>query len=104
MVCRSRASTAPAGYAAPEQYRGESEPRSDIYALAATLYHLATNDDPRSHPFDFPQAPQLGAFGQGATRRTELGCRPAQQVIADGNISQPIGFCQPCGAPTCLRI
>ncbi len=52
------------GYAAPEQYRGESEPRSDIYALAATLYHLATNDDPRRHPFDFPQLPQLGAFGQ----------------------------------------
>ncbi len=53
-----------AGYAAPEQYRGESEPRSDIYALAATLYHLATDDDPRGHPFDFPQLPQLGAFGQ----------------------------------------
>lgn len=33
------------GYAAPEQYRGESEPRSDVYALATTLYHLATDDE-----------------------------------------------------------
>lgn len=52
------------GYAAPEQYRGESEPRSDVYALAATLYHLATDDDPRGHPFDFPRLKQIGALGR----------------------------------------
>ena len=52
-----------AGYAPPEQYSGQSEPRSDVYALAATLYHLATDDDPRAHPFTFPQLPQFGAFG-----------------------------------------
>ena len=53
-----------AGYAAPEMYREFSEHRSDVYALAATLYHLLTNDDPRDHPFDFPQlgglAPEIG--------------------------------------------
>jgi len=42
------------GYAAPEQYRGWSEPRSDVYALAATLYHLLTDDPPGDHPFHFP--------------------------------------------------
>jgi WD40 repeat protein/serine/threonine protein kinase len=52
------------GYAAPEQYGGQSEPRSDVYALAATLYHLATDDDPCDHPFDFPHLRGLGAFGQ----------------------------------------
>jgi serine/threonine protein kinase len=52
------------GYAPPEQYRGESELRSDVYALAATLYHLATDDDPRDHPFAFPQLGGLGALGQ----------------------------------------
>ena len=42
------------GFAPPEQYSGQSQPRSDVYALAATLYHLLTDDDPRDHP-DFPQ-------------------------------------------------
>ncbi len=51
------------GYAAPEQYRGQSEPRSDIYALAATLYHLATDDDPSAHPFSFPQLDSMGMLG-----------------------------------------
>jgi serine/threonine protein kinase len=51
------------GYAAPEQYRGASEPRSDVYALAATLYHLATDDDPSAHPLVFPQLTALGALG-----------------------------------------
>ncbi len=47
------------GYAPPEQPQGMSEPRSDVFALAATLYHLATNDDPRDHPYQFPLLPQL---------------------------------------------
>ena len=51
------------GYAPPEQYRGQSTLRSDVYALAATLYHLATNDDPSTHPFEFPRLNELGAFG-----------------------------------------
>jgi serine/threonine protein kinase len=51
------------GYAAPEQYRGESGPPSDVYALAATLYHLATDDDPADHPFVFPRMNRLGNIG-----------------------------------------
>ncbi|MEM8535686.1 MAG: serine/threonine-protein kinase [Chloroflexota bacterium] len=51
------------GYAPPEQYQGTSEPRSDVYALAATLYHLATDDDPGNHPFSFPQLSKLGGLG-----------------------------------------
>ncbi len=47
------------GYAAPELYEGRAEPRSDVYALAATLYHLLTDDDPRKHPFDFPRLADL---------------------------------------------
>ncbi len=57
------------GYAAPEQYGGQSEPRSDVYALASTMYHLLTDDDPRDHPFDFPHLTDLGGLGtilQGA--------------------------------------
>ena len=47
------------GYAAPEQFHGESEPRSDVYALAATVYHLLRDDDPGDHPFQFPELASL---------------------------------------------
>jgi serine/threonine protein kinase len=43
------------GYAPPEQYKGHPEPRSDVFALAATIYHLLTDDDPREHPFKWPR-------------------------------------------------
>ncbi len=32
------------GYAPPEQYGGQTEPRSDLYSLGATMYVLLTND------------------------------------------------------------
>ena len=48
------------GYAPPEQYQGNADPRSDLYALAATLHHLLTNRDPRDHPpFTYPPARTL---------------------------------------------
>jgi len=47
------------GYAPPEQYRGKPVPQSDVFALAATAYHLLTDDDPREHPFKWPK---LGAL------------------------------------------
>ncbi len=49
------------GYAAPEQAAGHAEPRSDVYGLAATVYHLLTRDDPGDHPFQFPQLGKLSA-------------------------------------------
>jgi predicted Ser/Thr protein kinase len=35
------------GFAPPEQWQGRAEPRSDVYALAMTLYTLLTNHFPR---------------------------------------------------------
>jgi serine/threonine protein kinase len=50
------------GYAPPEQYQGNADPRSDLYALAATMHHLLTNRDPRNHPpFSYPP---VRAFNQ----------------------------------------
>lgn len=36
------------GYAPPEQYSGQTDARSDIYALGMTLHHLLTGIDPRA--------------------------------------------------------
>ncbi|HXD90887.1 MAG TPA: protein kinase, partial [Candidatus Binataceae bacterium] len=48
------------GYAPPEQYLGKLEPRSDVYALAATMHQLLTGRDPQLEPpFSFPPIRQL---------------------------------------------
>ncbi len=36
------------GYAPPEQYSGQTDARSDIFALGMTIHHLLTGVDPRS--------------------------------------------------------
>jgi serine/threonine-protein kinase len=48
------------GYAPPEQYgKGQTDERSDVYALGATLHHLLTNVDPGNQPFQFTPARDL---------------------------------------------
>ncbi|MGE5458897.1 MAG: protein kinase domain-containing protein, partial [Methanobacterium sp.] len=42
------------GFAPPEQYgENQTDPRSDIYALGATLHYLLTGIDPSKNPFNF---------------------------------------------------
>jgi outer membrane protein assembly factor BamB/tRNA A-37 threonylcarbamoyl transferase component Bud32 len=44
------------GYSPPEQYRGSSDARSDLYSLGATMHHLLTRSDPRLEtPFTFAE-------------------------------------------------
>lgn len=46
------------GYSAPEQYRGEASPSSDVYGIGATLHHILTRHDPRLEPpFTFGDRP-----------------------------------------------
>jgi serine/threonine-protein kinase len=43
------------GYAAPEQYgTGQTDVRSDIFSLGATLHHCITGRNPAENPLDFP--------------------------------------------------
>ncbi|MBI3926541.1 MAG: SUMF1/EgtB/PvdO family nonheme iron enzyme [Armatimonadetes bacterium] len=42
------------GYCPLEQYQGKAEPRSDLYALAATLYHLLTGRCPTPLRYEPP--------------------------------------------------
>ncbi|HVF56665.1 MAG TPA: protein kinase [Pyrinomonadaceae bacterium] len=49
------------GYAPPELFSGKVEPRSDIYSLGATMFHLVTGADPQDNPlliFDFTKHPR----------------------------------------------
>lgn len=49
------------GYAPPEQYAAQTDPRSDIYALGVTLHHALTGRDPTATqtPFLVPPARDL---------------------------------------------
>lgn len=48
------------GYSAPEQYKGNVTPLSDIYSLGATLHHVLSRRDPRLEPpFSFNDRPLL---------------------------------------------
>ena len=50
------------GYAAPEQYgAGQTDARSDIYALGATMHHLLTRRDPSIQPHVFPPCQTLNS-------------------------------------------
>ena len=48
------------GYAAPEQYgTGQTDVRSDIFSLGATLHHCVTGRNPAENPLNFPEPTSL---------------------------------------------
>lgn len=53
------------GYAPPEQYSGQTDPRSDIYALGMTMHHLLTGVDPRNGEIYAPVRQWNPALSEG---------------------------------------
>ncbi|MCD4785106.1 MAG: protein kinase [Candidatus Eremiobacteraeota bacterium] len=52
--CRESALLGTKGYAAPEQYKGKYDLRSDVYGLGAVLYYLLSGKEPGADaPFHF---------------------------------------------------
>jgi serine/threonine protein kinase len=62
------------GYAPPELFAGKVEPRSDIYSLGATIFHMLTGSDPQDNPlliFDFSKNPRPRQINPSITPEME---------------------------------
>jgi hypothetical protein len=75
------------GYAAPELYQGIITPCSDIYGLAATLYHALSGDDPTQHPGNFPALNRLPTAIHSALTPM-LAADPQRRPSAEGALRQ----------------
>jgi serine/threonine-protein kinase len=56
------------GYVAPEQYRGEAEPRSDLFSLGVTMHYFLSGRDPEkghARNFTFEPLGRLNSFVPG---------------------------------------
>jgi len=78
------------GYAPPELFSGNVEPRSDIYSLGSTLFHLLTGADPQSNPlliFDFEKHPRPRQINSTLSDQVEQILMRSVEYSADGRFS-----------------
>lgn len=64
------------GYAAPEQFggMGQTDARTDIYCLGATLYHLVTGRNPSEPPYEMKPIREINPSLSGGLERIILKC------------------------------
>ena len=64
------------GYAAPEQFggQGQTDPRTDIYCLGATLYHLVTGYSPCEPPYEIRPIRQINPALSSGLEKIILKC------------------------------
>jgi predicted Ser/Thr protein kinase len=104
------------GYAPPEQVIGKPEPRSDLFALAGTLYHLATGQAPEGFFTGREVAKNLPTYPPAdrwfweliAVNLAEdvndryLSARDLKGDLERGSVTREV-FCAKCGNPTPAR-
>ncbi len=91
------------GYSPPEQYRGITDPRGDLYALAATLHHLLTARDPRLEaPFTFHERP-IQVFNAAVSAEVQAAVMKALAYSVEdrypsaGEMAEALGRCMAPG-------
>ncbi len=64
------------GYAAPEQFggMGQTDARTDIYCLGATLYHLVTGRNPSEPPYEIHPIREINPALSGGFEKIVLKC------------------------------
>lgn len=78
------------GYAPPELFSGQVEPRSDIYSLGSTMFHLLTGADPQNNPlliFDFQKNPRPRQINPQITDQMERILMRAVEYNAEARFS-----------------
>ena len=78
------------GYAPPELFSGNVEPRSDIYSLGSTMFHLLTGADPQSNPlliFDFQKNPRPRQINSRLSDQMETLLMRAVEYNADARFT-----------------
>ncbi|MBP9110278.1 MAG: protein kinase [Pyrinomonadaceae bacterium] len=78
------------GYAPPELFSGQVEPRSDIYSLGSTMFHLLTGADPQNNPlliFDFQKNPRPRQINSQLSDQMERILMRAVEYNADHRFS-----------------
>ena len=81
------------GYAPPELFSGQVEPRSDIYSLGSTMFHLLTGADPQNNPlliFDFQKNPRPRQINPRLSDQMERILMRAVEYSADARFSSAL--------------
>ncbi len=90
------------GYSPPEQYEGKTEPRSDLYALGATMHHLLSGQTPLV-PFKFGPLTGIPASLQSFIDKA-LKLHPEERFASAAEMRQVLLSLDAPQAPAATRI